>query len=150
MELLRKVASFGAPLEDLKILYYIFVTSQLEQSSTVWHSNLTEENSSDLERVQKAASKIMLRNKYNGYKDSLKQLNMKSLSEQRKNVCLDFAMKCTKNKRMKKMFPKNIKLHKMKTRKPPKYIVNFANTERLKKSAIIYMQNLLNEQNTEK
>jgi len=31
MELLRKNASFGAPLEDLKIVYYIFVTSQLEQ-----------------------------------------------------------------------------------------------------------------------
>ena len=74
----------------------------------------------------------MLRNKYNGYKDSLKQLNMKSLEERRENLCLDFAMKCTKNKRMKKMFPINKKLHKMKTRKPPKYSVNFANTERLK------------------
>ena len=81
MELLRKVASFGAPLEDLKIVYFIFVRSQLEQSSTVWHSSLTEENISDLERVQKTAAKIMLRNKYNGYKDSLKQLNMKSLEE---------------------------------------------------------------------
>jgi hypothetical protein len=31
------------------------------------------------------------------------------------------------------------------TRNPEKYLVQHANTERLRKSAIIYMQNLLNE-----
>ena len=33
----------------------------------------------------------------------------------------------------------------METRKSEKYKVQHANTERLKKSAVIYMQNLLNE-----
>ena len=71
MELLRRVASFGASIEDLKTIYYLFVRSHLEQSATVWHSSLTEENSSDLERVQKSAVKIMLGNQYSGYENSL-------------------------------------------------------------------------------
>ena len=43
------------------------------------------------------------------------------------------------------MFPLNVKTHSMETRKDEKFKVQFANTERLKNSAIIYMQNLLNE-----
>ena len=43
------------------------------------------------------------------------------------------------------MFPISIKMHQMETRNPDKYQVQYANTERLKKSAVIYMQNLLNE-----
>ena len=43
------------------------------------------------------------------------------------------------------MFPKFNKLHTMKTRNPLKFDIQHANTERFKKSAIIYMQRLLNE-----
>ena len=44
MELLRKVASFGTPQDDLKTIYILFIRSILEQSATVWHSSLTEDN----------------------------------------------------------------------------------------------------------
>ena len=44
------------------------------------------------------------------------------------------------------MFPKFNKLHAMLTRKSEKFQVQFANTERLKRSPIIYMQKLLNDQ----
>ena len=44
------------------------------------------------------------------------------------------------------MFPLNEKNHSMKTRNFEKYKVQKAHTERLKRSAVIYMQNLLNEQ----
>ena len=44
MELLKRVASFGTSVEDLKNIYFLFVRSQLEQSAVVWHSSLTEEN----------------------------------------------------------------------------------------------------------
>ena len=64
MELLRRVASFGASLEDLKLIYILFVRSHLEQSATVWHSGLTPENRNDLERVQKSARKVILQQKY--------------------------------------------------------------------------------------
>ena len=43
------------------------------------------------------------------------------------------------------MFPLNRKMYQMNTRNKEKYLVQYANTERLKKSAIVYMQNLLNQ-----
>ena len=145
MQLLRKVSSFGASIEDLKNIYFLYVRSQVEQSAIVWHSSLTEENSQDLERVQKTAMKIILKNKYKGYKKSLMKLEMDTLKVRRQNLSLNFAIKSTKNKKMNHMFPKNIKLHLMETRNPEKFTVQHANTERLKRSPIIFMQNLLNE-----
>ena len=49
------------------------------------------------------------------------------------------------NKQVKDMFPINIRKG-MNTRRKEKYMVQKAHTNRLKKSAIPYMQNLLNEQ----
>ena len=43
------------------------------------------------------------------------------------------------------IFLENEKSHDMDTRQKGKFKVEFANTERFKNSAIIYMQNLLNE-----
>ena len=107
MELVRKVASFGASEDDLKDIYFLFVRSLLEQSATVWHSSLTQENIEDLERVQKSAVKIILGPKYNGYKKSLIKLYMESLKERREFLCLTFVQKCLKNPNTKKMFSEN-------------------------------------------
>ena len=147
MELLRRVKSFGASTEDLKSIYYLFVRSHLEHSATVWHSSLTEENSADLERVQKSAVKIILGNQYDEYEKSLLKLDIEKLSERRKQLCLNFAKKCVKNPKTKHMFPKNVKKHEMKTRNTAEFKVQHAHTDRFKKSSIIYMQHLLNEDN---
>ena len=47
---------------------------------------------------------------------------------------------------MKSLLNENGKKHEMKTRKTEKFNVDYAKTSRLKKSPIIYMQRLLNEQ----
>ena len=114
MELLRKVAEFGTPQEDLKTIFILFVRSLLEQSATVWHSSLSQENIDDLERVQKSACKVILQEKYRGYK---------TLAERRTSLCLSFALKCTKHKKVSNMFPKNNKMHQMETRNPEIYKV---------------------------
>ena len=51
MQLLRQVASFGASEEELKMVYFSFIRSQLEQSSSVCHSSLTDDNKKEIERV---------------------------------------------------------------------------------------------------
>ena len=145
MELLRRVASFGTPVEDLKTVYILFIRSILEQSATVWHSSLTEENSCDLERVQKSAVKVMLQDTYNGYQNGLAKLGLENLNQRRENLCLEFARKCTKHEKLQHMFPKNLKEHSMDTRNNEVYKVQHANTSRLQNSAIIYMQKLLND-----
>ena len=146
MELLRKVANFDAPVEDLKDIYLLFIRSILEQSAPVWHSSITSENSSDLERIQKSAVKIILKDKFNGYKQGLAQLGIDTLEDRRKKLCINFATKCVNNEKLEHMFPKNDKSHMMKTRNIETYKVNHANTDRLKNSPIIYMQNLLNQE----
>ena len=55
MFLLRKVASFRTPLEYLKTTCVPFIRSVLEQSATVWHISISEENIKNLESVQKSA-----------------------------------------------------------------------------------------------
>ena len=145
MQLLRQVASFGTSQSELKDIYILFIRSLLEQSATVWHSSLTENNISDLERIQKTAVKIMLGDKFQSYEQGLNKLDMENLSERRQNLCLSFAQKCVKNPKTMQMFPKNEKTHNMETRKPEIFRVQHANTERLRKSSIIYMQHLLND-----
>ena len=53
MELLRRLAEFNTPVDDLKTIYILFIISILEQSATVWHSSLSQENREDLERLQR-------------------------------------------------------------------------------------------------
>ena len=147
MELLHRVASFGTDIQDLKIIYILFVRSQLEQSAVVWHSSLTEQQKNDLERVQRSALKIILGPKYETYKKSLNILDLEPLDQRREYLCFRFAQKCTKNEKTKHMFPLNEKTHNMDLRKHEKFKVNHANTDRLRRSPIIYMQHLLNEWN---
>ena len=81
--------------------------------------------------------------------NSLLKLNLESLQERRKYLSFKFAKNGTQHDKLKDLFPENDKLHGMQTRNPEKYKVQFANTDRLKNSSIIYMQNLLNSNSKE-
>ena len=54
-----------------------------------------------MERVQKTAVKIILGTNYIGYKKALLKLDIDDLSTRRENLCLDFAVKCTKKSKIK-------------------------------------------------
>ena len=88
--------------EDLKNIYILFIRSILEQSATVWHSSISEENKSDLERVQKTALKIILDQRYKSYKNAFNILDLESLDDRRKYLCLTFARRSSKHPTMKK------------------------------------------------
>ena len=145
MELLRKVASFGTNMEEKRNIYILFIRSILEQSCVVWHSSLTEENEQDLERIQKSAVRIILGRDFSNYEDALIKTNLESLKTRREELCIKFAKKCLRSEKTKDMFPVRIKQHSMEIRDQEKYEVNHANTERMKKSSIPYMQRLLNK-----
>ena len=146
MELLRKLVKFQPPKNDLKQVYVTYIRSLLEQSFTVWHSSLTHENSDDLERVQKIALKIILKEDFRNYEHALNTLELEKLTIRREHLCLKFAQKCLKNPKMAKLFPPNKKEHNMKTRESEHFDVFHANTKRLQQSPIIYMQKLLNNE----
>ena len=144
MELLRKLSNFNVSIEDLKNIYVLFVRSQLEQSAVVWHSALTEENKSDLERVQRSALKIILGKKYMSYEKSLNYLGLETLEERRESLCLKFALKCLENENTSEIFDYNEKIHQMSLRKTDILKIDHSNTKRLKDCGIRYMQRLLN------
>ena len=101
MRLLHKLVSFGVPQQDLKMIYILYIRSHLEQSCQVWHSSLTLDNVTDLERVQKNALRIILQENYQSYSHALEVLALDSLYDSRVTLCLLFAKKCLKSKNSK-------------------------------------------------
>ena len=150
MALLRKIASFGTNIFELKNIYILFIRSILEFNCTVWNSNLSQKNVNDLERAQKCAVRILAGNTYKSYDDCLQKLDLETLENRRELLCSKFSKKILKNEKMKKMFPEAQKIHSMETRSTEKYIVNFAHTDRFKNSPVLYMQRLLNKMENEK
>ena len=72
-------------------------------------------------------------------------MDLENLETRRENMCKSFAKSAKDSEKMTNLFIKNEKNHQMNTRHQEKYMVYKANTERYKKSPIIYIQNLLNQ-----
>ena len=128
MLLLKKMYSFGATKEEMTHLWIIYCRSILEQSAVVWSSSLTLENIEDLERTQKSFVKLILPKKYkpeenNSYENALLILNIQTLEERRKQLCLQFAKDSIKNNKLKDLFPENDSKHQMGKRHQEKFKV---------------------------
>ena len=144
LEIIRKLYSFKVPLKDLSHIYTLYVRSILEFNCCVWHFSITQAEDNDIERVQKIACKIILKDGYTNYENALEALALKNLSERRRDLCLKFAQRCLKFDKTKDMFPLKSQ-SKYALRNSEKYVVNFASTSRLYNSSIPMMQRLLNE-----
>ena len=144
MMILHKLYEFNVPDEDMVTIYVLFLRSILEQSCVVWHTSLTVEEITDLERVQKVACKIILKDRYDNYEQALNYLNLDKLSKRRDDLCLRFSKKCLKMNKTKDMFPLNPNTQQDNLRFTEKYMVQHATTGRLLDSAIPQMQRALN------
>ena len=120
----------------------MYIRSVLEYNSNVWFSAITNEEKDDIERVQRVACKIILRDEYTGYSQALETLNLQSLSDRRQSLAKRFALKCVKNEKFKDLFPLNP--NDTDLRSGEKYLVKFAKTNRLQKSTIPALQKILN------
>ena len=89
--------------------------------------------------------RVIMGNKYQGYEEALKLIKLDSLEQRREKMALKFAQKSLKQESFSKLFPLNTSKHDMKKRSPRKYVVNHSNTERYRKSAVPYLQRLLNK-----
>ena len=140
--MLRRLKDFGVREEDLLDIYIVQIRSGLEYCVPAWNSSLTDEDTQELERVQKTAMKILHGEKYSDYKTSLESCQLKSLEERRIDLCRTFALKCTQSKEHKDLFKINTNpnLHY-----PTKYEVPFCRHERYRKSPIPYLTDLLNQ-----
>ena len=136
MLLLHRAATFTSNVNDVKAIYLTYIRSILEQSAVVWHSSLTAKNRRALERVQKAAIRLIFKGKNKTYEEGLKRLNIGTLEDRRTFLCLKFAKNCLKNEKVKDFFPRKKKHHKMKKRKENIFVINKAHTKRYKNTAI--------------
>ena len=145
MRLLHKFSKFTRNKAHLIHIYKSQVRGNLEYCSTVWHSGLTESNTKDIERIQKAAVRIFMGNKYKGYEEALKFLKLDSLKERRLKMALNFAKRALKLEHFSKLLPLNESNHVMRKRNPERFVVNGSNTERHRRSAVPFLQRLLNQ-----
>ena len=143
MIILHNLFEFSLPTSELINIYILYIRSVLESSAVIWHSSITKTEEIQIERVQKTALKIILADEYEDYPTALSMTGLNTLSERRKILCKKFAKNCIKSEKMCHIFPMNQKVAN--TRNPEKFYVQPASTARLAKSAIPYMQRLLNE-----
>ena len=143
MSLLHRLYDFTVPVKDLVEIYVLYIRSVLESSAVVWNSSLTQGQEKELERVQKVALRIILKDQYENYENALSVCSLLTLKDRREALSLSFAKKCIKNSKTEDMFPLNIACYD--TRNSEKYVVTKAKKSRLAKSAIPYMQRLLNK-----
>ena len=107
---------------------------------------MSKENELDIERVQKSAVKLILKEAYTNYKSGLKTLNIESFYNSREKLCLRFAKKCLKIENFKKLFPLKKSNHDMRKRMTEKFYMETNNTERYHRSAIPAMIRLMNKE----
>ena len=93
MVILHKLGKFSLPIRDLVNIYILYIRSLLEQSAVVWNSSITKGEQLDIERVQKCALRIILKDKYMSYESSLKLCGLETLEFRRnKLLSLSFAL----------------------------------------------------------
>ena len=143
--MLTKLKYVGVKIEDLLDIYILFIRSVVEYCSVAFHSSLTQEQASDIERIQKTSLKVILGDTYIDYSAALEMCGLDTLYQRREKRCLDFALKCAKHPRNSRLFPLNSKNNPGVLKKMEKFEVNFARTEAYRKSAIPFCQRKLNE-----
>ena len=144
LSMLTKLKYVGVSREDLLDIYILFIRSVTEYCAVVFHSSLTQEESRKLEQIQKTYLRVILGEDYVDYDSALSICDIQTLADRREQRCLDFTLQCTRHEKNARMFPLNPQYNN-RVRGLEPYQVNFANTERYKKSAIPYCQRLLNK-----
>ena len=84
MENLKILKGYNAPREDLKTFYISAIGSILEYGTKIWHGSLTEEQSKDIERIQRRGMKIICPEKT--YEQALIECGME-LENRREKMC---------------------------------------------------------------
>ena len=142
--ILRRLKNMGASRRMLIDTFYKQIRTVVEFGAVVWNAGLTLENIAQIERVQKSALCVILGSNYRSYEDSCEELEMKTLAERRKDLCIKFAKKASNHPVHQAWFIRNPTDNTTRTKKPT-FKPACARTDRFRKSAIPYLTNLLNE-----
>ena len=131
-------------ISDLIHIYILLIRSILETSCQVFHSQLTEEDSDDIERIQKIVARIILGDQYIDYSTALPQINLEPLKIRREKLCLKFALKCLHNKTHSSLFVKNVSSDHY-HRTLPIFVEPTCGKSRYQNSPVPYLTKILNK-----
>ena len=81
LHFLKILKGYNSPREDMKTFYLSAIRSILEYGTKIWHGILTEEQSKDIERIQRRGMKIICPEKT--YEQALIECGMETLENQR-------------------------------------------------------------------
>ena len=138
--MLRRLKNLGLNKTSLLQVFTMQIRSVLEFGAVVWHSMLTDQNSRAIERVQKSALSVILGPSYLCFS------GLKRLDVRREQLSLTFAKKTVKHPQHSSWFkkqPENVHIHTRSAK--PKFVPVQARTQRLKRSPISYLTQLLND-----
>ena len=141
---IRRLKSAGCSIEDLIYVYILLIRSILETACPVFHPLLTNGDKENIERIQKIVLKIILGYKYNSYSQACQDLNLLTLDERRRNICLNFGIKCLSHPHHNTLFPRDPASGYF-TRHPDIMKQPWCKTSRYEKSPVPYIAKLLNE-----
>ena len=139
---LRRLKSLGAGQDKLLDLHVKQIGFLLEMAAPVWHGSLTLVERADIERVQKAALRIIFGDLYENYQNALEISNLENLDCRRENLCLKFAKRASEHPKFRYWFKQKPKLPTRLVQ--DQYYNPIARTERLMKGSISYLTRLLN------
>ena len=91
MIILHRLFEFQLPTEEMVDIYKLYIRSILESSAVVWHSSITQEESLEIERVQKVALRVILNSEYEDYESALMSTGLDTLHQRRTMLCKNFA-----------------------------------------------------------
>ena len=144
--MLRRLKNLGLKTESLLQIFITQVRSLLEYGAVTWHSMLTDDNSKSIERVQKSALSIILGPSYICYENALEKTKLERLDIRRTKLSLTFAKKAVKHPQHSSWFNKKQTDTQTNTRSmKPLFKPVEARTQRLSKSPISFLTNLLND-----
>ena len=140
--ILRRMMNLNLSYKQLYDVYCKEIRSLLEFAVPVWHPALTQKESSNIERIQKTAFKIILDHRFINYELACVNFNTTTLAKRREKLCLKFA-----NKNIKSKISFFTPLQKtVNTRNKKMKVKEFkCRTRRYMKSSLPYMAKLLNK-----
>ena len=142
--ILVRFKTLGGSSDQLLKVFQTRVRSTLEFAAPVFHSGLTQEQSRQMEMVQKKAFAVILGRGYMSYESALLTLKQERLDTRRQNLSLKFALKCTLSNQHKSMFPPN-PVYRANMRHPKPYLEYTCHTARYYNSPIPSLARLLNK-----
>ena len=102
--MLRRLSKLGASESEMLDVYQKQVRSVLELALPVWQAGLTQQEISQIERVQRTALYIILGENYHSYENTLELLECDRLSDRRYKLCANFVKKAAKHPQFQNCF----------------------------------------------